>query len=635
VHEKRYRGVIAVIINGKSTKDAINKGMKIYRCKAGELKIHTIKKPKHALFGLVKKEGEYRVELADAKRKEECQDKNIDGGIEIVSGKAVVSDPVGDGRYAAIDPCDANVEVYLNGSKINSVSVVTQKDVIEFRPAVKEAVTEVKAELSEDGMQAVLTVTKAPGKQYYVEDVPKTRLLKVLSGCKETPAPDATMERCIQELERIKVALKFIDKNAIKRLLEQPDGGSAVVAEGIYPIDGRPSRVKYLFESDKIRNPAFETDDEVDLLDHTILPTVEVGQVLAIKEIHAIPGRDGETVTGEPVKAKPPMEIPFKAGKGTVLLDRDTRIVSACSGRPIIKNGTVSVIPLLVIPGDVCPETGNVYFNGDVYIKGSVMDNMKVVADGNITVSGSVLQAALFAGGNVDIHGNIISSSITAGKGVVDSLCVMPKIREILNIIKKDFYDANSEVWLNGYRKMIERHPGLYSERKKSLDKIAEDIKKIAGFLPDLTSEMVNEILEQLYKTYATGSAVSVGQIQKLNERIQQYIKVVSYSEDKGADIRLRYAQNSILQASDSTQVLGRGTYQTDIIAKNAISFLKPNSVILGGTLIAGKRISMGIVGSPHGITTHCKVLDENGKIEAAHIYSNTVIVINGKKKII
>jgi coenzyme F420-reducing hydrogenase alpha subunit len=80
---------------------------------------------------------------------------------------------------------------------------------------------------------------------------------------------------------------------------------------------------------------------------------------------------------------------------------------------------------------------------------------------------------------------------------------------------------------------------------------------------------------------------------------------------------------------------LGRGTYQTDIIAKNAISFLKPNSVILGGTLIAGKRISMGIVGSPHGITTHCKVLDENGKIEAAHIYSNTVIVINGKKKII
>ena len=60
------------------------------------------------------------------------------------------------------------------------------------------------------------------------------------------------MERCIRELERIKVAPKFIDKDAIKKLLEQPDGGCAVVAEGIYPVDGRAGSVKYLFESDKI-----------------------------------------------------------------------------------------------------------------------------------------------------------------------------------------------------------------------------------------------------------------------------------------------------------------------------------------------------------------------------------------------
>jgi uncharacterized protein (DUF342 family) len=234
------------------------------------------------------------VELARAKRKEACQDKNkdscVDGYIEIVSGKAMVADPVGDGYYAAIDPANPNVDIYLNGNKINSVSVVTQKDTIELRPVVREAVTEVNAQLSRDKMKAILTVTKTPGKQYYLEDAPKTRLLKVSLGCKETPAPDVTMEQCIQELEKIKVALKFIDKNAIKKLLEQPDGGSAVVAEGIYPIDGRASRVKYLFESNKIRNPAFETDDKVDLLDHTILPTVEVGQVLAVKEILAIPG---------------------------------------------------------------------------------------------------------------------------------------------------------------------------------------------------------------------------------------------------------------------------------------------------------------------------------------------------------
>jgi len=169
---------------------------------------------------------------------------------------------------------------------------------------------------------------------------------------------------------------------------------------------------------------------------------VEVGQVLAIKEIHTIPEKDGETVTGKIVKAKPAKEIPFKAGKGTVLMDRDTKIVASCSGRPMLSKGTVSVLPYYVIHGDVCPETGNVYFNGDVHIKGSVMDNMKVVVDGDITVTGNVLQAILIAGGSVTIRGNIISSSITAGAEMVNSLCVMPKIKEVLKNIKKDFYDT-------------------------------------------------------------------------------------------------------------------------------------------------------------------------------------------------
>jgi uncharacterized protein (DUF342 family) len=444
-----------MIIRGESINDAINKGMKIYKCKADDLKVHTIKEPRYALFGLVKKQGEYRVELARVKRKETCGTKNKDGYIEIVSGKAVVADPV------------------------------------------------------------------------------------------------------------------------------------------------------------------------------------EVGQVLAIKEIHTIPEKDGETVTGKIVKAKPAKEIPFKAGKGTVLMDRDTKIVASCSGRPMLSKGTVSVLPYYVIHGDVCPETGNVYFNGDVHIKGSVMDNMKVVVDGNITVTGNVLQAILIAGGSVTIRGNIISSSITAGAAMVNSLCVMPKIKEILRNIKKDFYDVNSEVWLNGYQKMKERYPSLYSERKRSLDKIAEDIKEVSRFLTDEDYETVKEILEEARIIYAAGNLANAGQINRIRGRIQEYLAKTSVNEGTDADIKLGYAQNSTVQASGDVLVLGRGTYQTDVIAKKAIRFVKPSSVVLGGTLIAGERISLGTVGSPHGITTHCKVLGRNGRIDAVRLFNNTVITINNKKKII
>ena len=624
-----------MIINANSVEDALAKGQRIYKCKPDELKITTIREPSYTLWGLVKKEGEYLIEPAAVKRKKVREEKNNDGLAEIVSGKVKVTNPTQAGDYAAVDPGGPNIGVYINGSKIESVSIVTQKDTIELRPAVTEAMTEVRAELSEDKMKAVLTVVKTPGRQYYVKDTPKTNFLKIPLGWEETPAPDATFDQCIQELKRLKVAFKYMNENAIKDLINRKDGGSAVVAEGIYPVDGRNSQVKYLFESDKIRNPAFDTDDRVDLLDHTVLPTVEVGKVLAVREIHAVPGRDGSTVTDEAVKARQGKETPFKAGKGTMLLDNDTKIVAAANGRPMLANGIVSVVPQLVIPQDVDPETGNVYFNGDVQIKGSVMDNMKVVADGNVAVSGNVMQASLFAKGNVDIRGNIISSKVTAGMGVVNDLYIIPKMRLLLGMIKNDFFDGNSEVWVSGYRKMLERSPDMYSDRRKSLKKINKDIEGVIELLSDEDSNMIKRILKQFNTIYSGGGAVGARQIKMLNKEIQEYMKLKHYVGDKDAGIRLKYAQNSIIQANGDILVLGRGTYQTDMAANNAIRFLKPSSVVLGGKLIAGKRISMGIVGSPASISTYCKVLDKNSKIDAVRFYGNTIIDINGKKRII
>ena len=48
-------------------------------------------------------------------------------------------------------------------------------------------------------------------------------------------------------------------------------------------------------------------------MDHTIIPTVKAGDVLAEKLISAIPGKNGSTVTGESIKARPAKELVFKA----------------------------------------------------------------------------------------------------------------------------------------------------------------------------------------------------------------------------------------------------------------------------------------------------------------------------------
>ena len=43
----------------------------------------------------------------------------------------------------------------------------------------------------------------------------------------------------------------------------------------------------------------------------------------------------------------------------------------------------------------------------------------------------------------------------------------------------------------------------------------------------------------------------------------------------------------------------------------------------------------MGIVGSPVGVKTYCKVLEENGKINAIRFFGNTVLNINNNKQVI
>lgn len=575
--------------------------------------------------------------IIDAKKDVATNTENRDGNIEVVSGRAMVSNPMGDGRYASINPCDPNIDVYVNGDKIKDITIVTEKDCIELTTrADEEGVTGIRVEILDDGMKAVLTIDKSPGRQYYVKDAPKTSLLHVSSGYREVPAPDVTLAQCLNELKKAGVDLKLVDGKAVNMLVGQRYGGSVIAAEGRPPVDGHDSVIEYLFQEDKFRNPDFDTDKKVDLLDHTIMPTVKVGEVLAKKVSFAMPGRDGQTLTGKTIKARQGEDTPFKAGEGAMLLDNGTRVVAVSSGRPMFKNGVVVVVPLLVIPRNVDPGTGNIYFDGDIRIKGSVMDNMKVVAEGDITVLGNVLQASLFAGGNISIVGNVISSRVYAGGGVANSLCILPKIKEIYSIIRADFYDTNSEICLSGYKKMRRSFPDTFGERIKKLETLTKDIKAMLNLIPDQEAEQVVGMLEGLDRVYRKGGIdVSAKQIGRLNEELQGYLQSMRDLGRGEADLRFGYAQNSLVQAYGDVLITGRGTYQTNMIAKGSIGFVKSSSVVRGGMLIAGKRIDMGVVGTSSGIRTYCKVLEQNGKINAARFFANTVIDINNKKQVI
>ncbi len=489
-------------------------------------------------------------------------------------------------------------------------------------------------------MQAILHIEKAACKQYYIKDVPKTSLLNVRLSYKETPGPGVTAEACMRELKEAGVDLTLVNMEAVTELIERNDGGSGIVAEGIYPVDGKDCTVKYLFKESKYRNPDFDTDKKVDLLDHTIIPTVNVGEVLAYKSTLPTPGQDGRTVTGEIVKAKPGKDINFKAGEGTILMDKDTKIVAAINGRPILKNGMVTVVPILVIPRNVDASTGNIYFDGAVLIKGSVMDNMKVIAKGSITVYGNVLNATLSAGGNIDIAGNTISSKIYVGGGVANKLCILPKMQQIYTLIKRGLNAATSKGQRKAYGHTYQRISDAPDAGINKLEVPINDIKGFLDVLPEDEAVLVKDILRDLNRVYGEGRAgVAESQIGRLteglNKKIQQYLQTYDDVSYEHANLKLKYAQNSSLHVCGDVIITGRGIYQTDIIAKKSIAFVRATSVVLGGTLIAEERIDMGIVGTPSGIKTYCKVLKEKGKINAVRFLGNTVLNIHDKVEIL
>ena len=69
----------------------------------------------------------------------------------------------------------------------------------------------------------------------------------------------------------------------------------------------------------------------------------------------------------------------------------------------------ISIVRFLAVDGDVGCETGNLTFDGDVLIKGSIKQQYSATAGGDITVMGNVeAGASINANGNVTVHKQIV-----------------------------------------------------------------------------------------------------------------------------------------------------------------------------------------------------------------------------------
>jgi uncharacterized protein (DUF342 family) len=248
-------------------------------------------------------------------------------------------------------------------------------------------------EVSADGMEAFLTIFPPIG----------TRKL-----------PDAT--EIITALQAAGITYG-IREDSIRDAVLQGNGKPVRIAAGVKSVPGKDAEFIFYFKTGVFRKAAIEDGyGKLDLGQVEVVQNVEAGQVIAEK-IAAGPGQAGRDVYGKMIPPKPGSDVELVLGPNVFCLNSEqTKLIATAAGEPVLSNGRIGVYPVQVIKSDVNIETGNIEFAGNVVIFGNVEIGMRVEAEGEICIYGSVDAATIKAGGNLFIRGGVYGR----GKAVLD-----------------------------------------------------------------------------------------------------------------------------------------------------------------------------------------------------------------------
>ncbi len=247
--------------------------------------------------------------------------------------------------------------------------------------------------------------------------VSKSELECTLSVSKAWGGQPATLERLREQLVAAGVSTG-IDEAALNAALDGAPDRAYVVARGRDPVDGEPAAFEALVESVIMKAPTEDARGKVDHRDRVGFVTVHPGDAL-MRRKPPTPGRDGFTVLGSILPARPGEDTPFEynADSGTAPDSKDPNLLVARStGHPVISATGVRIDPTLEVDR-VNLRTGNINFEGSLLVREEIADGFRVEVGGDVFVGDSISKVQIIAGGNVQIlHGCIGGDPDSVGK---------------------------------------------------------------------------------------------------------------------------------------------------------------------------------------------------------------------------
>ena len=194
-------------------------------------------------------------------------------------------------------------------------------------------------------------------------------------------------------------------------------GRKLIVARGVEATKGTDGFLQFHFDRSNIKpKPKIMEDGTVNFKQLGMFKLCNRGDVL-VTSVPAREGIDGVDVYGNVIQSiKPRHAAAIPKGKGTVLSPDGLHLIADESGQLTLAEGKINVSPHLEIEQNVDNSTGNVEFNGQVTIKGSVVSGFMVKAIGNIEVFGTCEGAKLISSEGSIVLANGIQGS---GKGEI------------------------------------------------------------------------------------------------------------------------------------------------------------------------------------------------------------------------
>lgn len=233
--------------------------------------------------------------------------------------------------------------------------------------------------------------------------------------------PPVTVAEAQQALAARSVVWGMI-AGAVEALVEaaahlgEGESATAVVARGVPAQPGRDAVVKI---DERLTlsggTPAVKEDGSVDFFSLGLVRNVAEGSVLIAKE-PPTKGISGMAVTGAQIPAPDGKEYPFRSGRGARITPDGLSLVAEVAGHAVMaRDGSVSVLPIFEIMGDVDTSVGNIDFVGTVVVRGSIHTGFSVRAGQNVEVWGGIEGAVVEAGGDILVRYGIQG----AGRGRV------------------------------------------------------------------------------------------------------------------------------------------------------------------------------------------------------------------------